>query len=93
MKTAEEQVKSCTFATVLPDGNGGFTPCPEILTEQEVIRYLRLDMNGPQNPSGTLKFYRHKGFLRGIRIGRNLRYPRQELDRMIEKMLEKKEDS
>ena len=78
--------------TVLPDGNGGFTPCPELLTEAEAIRYLRLDMNGPQNPSGTLKYYRHKGLLRGVRIGRNLRYPRKELDCMIDRLLEKNED-
>lgn len=28
---------------VLPDGDGGFTPCPELLTEREAIRFLRLD--------------------------------------------------
>ena len=27
---------------VLPDGNGGFTPCPELLTEEELIRFLRI---------------------------------------------------
>ena len=27
---------------VLPDGNGGFTVCPELLTEEELIRFLRL---------------------------------------------------
>ena len=76
---------------VLPDGNGGYTPCPGLLTEEEAIRYLRLDVNGPQNPSGTLKYYRQKGLLRGVRIGRNLRYPRKELDCMIDKLLERNE--
>ena len=28
--------------TPLPDGNGGFTPCPEIMTEDELIRLLRI---------------------------------------------------
>ncbi|MHC4541980.1 MAG: hypothetical protein ACYTEK_17000 [Planctomycetota bacterium] len=28
--------------TVLPDGNGGFTPCPELLTEEELILFLRI---------------------------------------------------
>ena len=28
--------------TVLPDGNGGFAPCPELMTEDEVIRFLRI---------------------------------------------------
>jgi len=27
---------------VLPDGNGGFGPCPELLTEEELIRFLRI---------------------------------------------------
>jgi hypothetical protein len=27
---------------VLPDGAGGFTPCPMLLTEHEVIRLLRI---------------------------------------------------
>ena len=27
---------------VLPDGNGGFTPCPELMTEDEVILFLRI---------------------------------------------------
>jgi hypothetical protein len=28
--------------TVLPDGNGGLRPCPELLTEEELIRFLRI---------------------------------------------------
>jgi len=76
---------------VLPNGDGSFTPCPELLTEDEAIRYLRLDVNGPRNPSGTLKYYRDQGVLRAIRIGRNLRYPRKELDHMIERLLSKRE--
>ena len=28
--------------TILPDGNGGFTPCPELLTEEELIIFLRI---------------------------------------------------
>ena len=78
---------------VLSDGNGGFTPCPDLLTEDEAIRYLRLDVSGPKNPPGTLKYYRDQGVLRAVRIGRNLRYPRRELDAMVEKLLQKREDS
>jgi hypothetical protein len=29
-------------STVLPDGQGGFTPCPPLLTEEEVVRLLRI---------------------------------------------------
>jgi hypothetical protein len=27
---------------VLPGSNGGFTPCPELMTEEELIVYLRI---------------------------------------------------
>ena len=72
---------------ILPDRRGDFMPCPELLTEEEAIRYLRLDINGPKNPGGTLKYYRDQGVLRAVRIGRKLRYPRTELDGMIQKLL------
>ena len=26
----------------LPDGKGGFQPCPDLMTEEEVIRLLRI---------------------------------------------------
>ncbi len=73
---------------VLPDG----TPCPAVLTEAEAIRYLRLDVDGPKKPSNTLKYYRDKGLLRAVRIDSNLRYPRTELDAMVEKLLARESD-
>ena len=35
---------------------------PDLLTEQEAIRFLRLDVDGPKDPSATLKHYRDKGW-------------------------------
>lgn len=66
---------------VLLDGNGGFSPCPELLTEAEAIRYLRLEADN--NPSRTLKYYREKGLLRATTVGRHLLYRRVELDRFL----------
>lgn len=71
---------------VLPDGNGGFTPCPELLTEQEAIRYLRLDIDGPAKPEKTLRYYREKKKLEGTRVGKKLMYTRTALDRFLERM-------
>ncbi len=59
-----------------------------LLTEQEAIRYLRLDVDGPRDPRSTLRYYRQRHKLRGARCGRRLRYPRSELDRLIERLLE-----
>ena len=75
-----------TTAPVLPDGNGGFTPCPELLTEAEAIRYLRLDIDGPAKPENTLKYYREKKKLKGTQIGKRVLYTRKALDQFLEKM-------
>ncbi|MHC4445891.1 MAG: helix-turn-helix domain-containing protein [Planctomycetota bacterium] len=64
-------------------------PCPELLTEEEAIRYLRLDTDGPAKPELTLRHYREKGSLRATRIGRKLRYRRVELDRLMENETQK----
>ena len=66
--------------TVLP-GNPP-EACPELLTEAEAIRYLRLE--GDRRPSRTLKYYRERGLLRGTPVGRHLFYRRIELDRFLE---------
>jgi len=61
-------------------------PCPELLTEEEAIRYLRLDaISSLKNPSETLERYRAQGKLRGTQVGRMIRYRRIELERFLEK--------
>ncbi len=63
-----------------------------ILTEAEAIRWLRLDgSNGPRDPAGTLRYYRERGLLRAIRIGRRNRYYLPELERFAERLLERGE--
>jgi hypothetical protein len=64
-----------------PDGR----PVPEVLIEKELIELLRLDENGPKDPALTIHYYRDKGLLRGIRIGKRIRYTKQEVIRFLEK--------
>ena len=73
-----------TGLSVLPRGDGTWEPCPELLTETEAIRYLRLDIEGPAKPMLTLRYYREKGLLKATQVGRKLRYRRIELDRFLE---------
>jgi hypothetical protein len=75
-----------TVPAVLPDGHGGFAPCPELLTEEEAIRYLRLDSINVENPASTLRYYRKKGLLRATQVGKSIRYRRVELDRLLERL-------
>ncbi len=55
------------------------TPVPELLTEQEAIKFLRLDDGNTQKPSLTLQYYRSEGFLRATKVGKRLRYLKSEL--------------
>ena len=73
---------------VLPDGNGGFTPCPDLLTEEEAIRFLRLDSIGVDDPANTLRYYRRKGLLRATQVGKCVRYRRIELERFLDRLTE-----
>lgn len=61
--------------------------CPELLTEQEAIRYLRLDtIRGLKNPGETLARYRATGLLRGTQVSKSVFYRRIELDRFLERL-------
>jgi hypothetical protein len=63
-------------------------PCPELLTEGEAIRYLRLDTINISDPSATLRRYREHRLLRGTQISKRIFYRRAELDRFIERVTE-----
>lgn len=73
-----------SMLAVLPDGNGGFTCCPEVLTPQEAALYLRLDLSG--NWQQTLRYYREKKKLKATRIGKRIVYTRKELNTFAERM-------
>jgi hypothetical protein len=72
----------------LSDGNGGFTPCPDLLTEAEAIRYLRIDTIEIDHPEESLRRYRAAGVLRGVQISKIVLYPLVELRRFIAAQVE-----
>ena len=59
------------------------------MTEEEAIKYLRLDLIDIKDPSDTLAYYRRKGLLRGTQIGKCVRYRRVELERFLDLITEK----
>ena len=73
---------------VLPGGNGEFVPCPELLTEEEAIRFLRLDSIDIEEPANTLRYYRKKGLLRATQVGKCIRYRRIELEKLLDRLTE-----
>jgi hypothetical protein len=58
-------------------------PVPDLLTEQEAIRYLRLDEVNISNPSATLRRYRNTGRLRAVQISKRVLYPLGSLKEFI----------
>ena len=60
-------------------------PVPEVLIEKELVELLRLDEDGPKDPTLTIQYYRDKGLLKGIRIGKRIRYTKQEILEFLEK--------
>ena len=77
----------CQYVVFFPNGK----PVPEVLTEQEAIEFLRLD-DGPKHPEQTLQYYRSEGLLKGVRIGRKLRYTKTEMLRFLERLYGAKEE-
>jgi transposase len=58
-----------------------------LLTEEEAIRYLRLDtIRGLKNPAETLARYRATGLLRGTQVSKSIFYRRIELDRFLDRL-------
>jgi hypothetical protein len=73
---------------ILPMLDGSFTPAPELMTESEAVRYLRIDTLQIKNPDETLRRYRDMGLLRATQVSNGLFYRRVELDRFLERQTE-----
>lgn len=76
--------KSWVPAPILP-GNPP-QPCAELLTEEEAIRYLRLDTIDIKDPAATLRRYRELGLLRGTQVSKRVFYRRIELERFLSRV-------
>lgn len=63
-----------------------------LLTPPEAAAWLRLtEPGGPACPEGTLRYYRSRGLLRGCRVGRRLVYPIAELERLVQRLVERED--
>jgi hypothetical protein len=69
----------------MPDGK----PCPEVMLEHELIRFLRLDELGIKNPVNTLRYYRERGKLMATKIGGYNLYTRTAALRFLEAVTQK----
>ena len=61
--------------------------CPELMTEEEACRFLRLDQD--PNRKNTLQYYRNKKLLLPIRIGKFHLYRKTELMAFLDRQAER----
>ncbi len=79
------------LTNAMPDGKGGWQPVPSLMTEQEVIRFLRLDAEDNPDLVQTLARYRNAGQLVAIKVGRWNRYRRQDVEDFLARKSEQKQ--
>lgn len=72
--------------TALPDGKGSFAPCPELMTESEVIQFLRIpEVSNSKNYHYVIEHLKKFRNLPRIHICRKALYPRKAVLEWIEK--------
>jgi hypothetical protein len=71
----------------MPAGKGRCQPTPDLLTQREAIKYLRLDTIRTRFPQNTLHRYRKKYGLKTVQVGRQILYSREELKKFVEQQM------
>ena len=80
----EKTTNSFITPAVLPDGNGGFTPCPELLTEEELIVFLRIPkISKSQDYHNVIENLKRMHDLPRIHICGKPLYPREAINEWI----------
>ncbi|MBW2021160.1 MAG: hypothetical protein JRI65_14390 [Deltaproteobacteria bacterium] len=78
-------VNSAMVLAVLPDGNGGYTPCPDLMTEEELIRFLRIpEVSKSEDYHNVIANLKRMRGLPCIHISRQPLYPRDAICRWVE---------
>ena len=68
----------------MPNGQ----PAPLLMTENEAIKFLRIDTVDIKHPNATLRRYRDCGLLRTVQISKTALYPLAELQKFIARKTE-----
>ncbi len=78
--------------SVLPDGNGGCTPCPALMTEAELIRFLRIpEISKAKDHSNVVANLKRMHDLPCIHICKQPLYPLDAIRKWIEEKLLKEQ--
>ena len=64
-------------------------PVPLVLDDDDLVTLLRLEKQGKESAKWTIKYYRDKGLLKGTRLGKKIRYTRDEVLKFLDKQTER----
>ena len=79
-------ITDTTEPAVLPDRNGGFTSYPELLTEEELVIFLRIpEISGSQNYHNVVEHLKKVRGLPRIHICHKVLYPKKAVLEWVEK--------
>ncbi len=89
---AENDNTTVLTPTILPDDDGGFVPAMELLTEAELIRYLRIpEVSKAEDYNNVIDNLKRMHDLPCIHISKQPLYPLIAVRRWIEGKLEKEQ--
>jgi len=81
-----ENNQNIGYVPLMPDGNGGYTPWPDLLTEKELIRFLRISqVSSSENHHNVVEHLKRFRALPRIRICNGVLYPTEAIRKWIEK--------
>ena len=81
-----EQSNTVSHSLVMPDGEGGFRPCPALLTEQELVQFLRIpEISNSQNYHNVVEHLKKVRGLPRIHICHKVLYPKKAILDWLEK--------
>ena len=84
--TSETISQTTGFQTALPDGNGGNTSCPTLMTEEELIRFLRIpEISNARDHHNVIENLKRMHGLPRIHLCGKVLYPTEAVRAWIEK--------
>ena len=83
-KRITKNCESSYFLIVMPGGNGGSVPCPELLTEDELIRFLRIpEISNAENYNNVIANLKRMHDLPRVHLCGKSLYPTREIMKWI----------
>jgi len=81
---APEKLPEFMMRAVLPDCNGGLMPCPELLTEHELVLFLRIpEISSSKDYHNVVEDMRRLRQLQRIHICNKTLYPKKAIEQWI----------